>query len=122
MLFQPKVNLALRVIIAMDDWEKVNGRERPITTDILMEILNVSQSYLEQIMPVLKKLDLVKAKRGVGGGYTLFHYDRGAAYWKFTKLTSLMKACYPDCHEDGRNRCTDYTLDFLSLSLAEIIE
>ncbi|MDR3216228.1 MAG: Rrf2 family transcriptional regulator [Clostridiaceae bacterium] len=42
-----------------------------VAISALAAATNVTEAYLEQIMPLLKRADLVTAVRGAGGGYRL---------------------------------------------------
>jgi Rrf2 family cysteine metabolism transcriptional repressor len=48
-----------------------NDSDKPISLNIIAEKHNISLSYLEQIMALLKKENLIKSTRGSQGGYTL---------------------------------------------------
>ena len=44
-----------------------------VSTSDISERQNISQKYLEQILPLLRQAGLVKAQKGIRGGYTLSH-------------------------------------------------
>jgi len=48
-----------------------NGRGRPVQVRTIGERQSIPVRYLEQIFQRLRRSDLVKAKRGPGGGYQL---------------------------------------------------
>lgn len=48
-----------------------NGRGRPVRVRAIGERQQIPVRYLEQIFQRLRRADLVRAKRGPGGGYTL---------------------------------------------------
>ena len=50
----------------------LNMENEPIVTAIgISERNGISQKYLEQIMPLLKQAGLLRAQKGIKGGYTL---------------------------------------------------
>jgi len=50
---------------------KVYESEQPISNTKLASLTRVSQPYLEKIMSVLKKHNIVVSKQGLNGGYVL---------------------------------------------------
>jgi len=49
----------------------LKGGTTPMQTQEIAKNANIPQNYLEQILVVLKKAELVKSKRGAKGGYLL---------------------------------------------------
>src|SRR3954453_14537729 len=49
----------------------LHGEERPTSVKEIAESTGLPQPYLEQILLAVKGAGLVRAKRGVGGGYVL---------------------------------------------------
>lgn len=47
------------------------GTEEPVSISSISSRQDISERYLEQLMALLKKADLVKSTRGAGGGYML---------------------------------------------------
>ena len=43
----------------------------PVQIILISEAENISQKFLESILLILKKADILKAKKGKGGGYFL---------------------------------------------------
>lgn len=43
----------------------------PVTVSLIAQAQNISEQYLEQLMPALKRAGIVKGIRGAQGGYTL---------------------------------------------------
>ena len=91
MIFKSKINIALEVIKLL----KTNG------------ILNVegicirsgySPAYIESIMRVLKRYDLVISKRGPKGGYSLAKFDYQDDNYKYRHICLHMfyKMFYKD--------------------------
>ena len=44
-----------------------------VSTSDISERQRISQKYLEQILPLLRQAGLVRAQKGIRGGYTLSH-------------------------------------------------
>lgn len=57
-------------ILAMIDLA-INARNKPVCLGDIAISEDISLSYLEQLMSLLRKADLVKGMRGPGGGYKL---------------------------------------------------
>lgn len=49
----------------------VNSKDKHVSLKSISERLNISESYLEQLMALLKRNKLVKSVRGAQGGYFL---------------------------------------------------
>lgn len=49
----------------------VYGEEKPVSLQSIAGRQSISEGYLEQLMPKLKKAQLVKSIRGANGGYQL---------------------------------------------------
>lgn len=47
------------------------SEEAPVSINNISERQEISEKYLEQLMTLLKRADLVKSIRGAGGGYIL---------------------------------------------------
>lgn len=48
-----------------------NKKEKPMQTKEISKITNISQNYLEQLLALLRRANLVKSIRGAHGGYLL---------------------------------------------------
>jgi Rrf2 family protein len=62
-----KAEYALRAMVAMGR----RGGSRPIQIQELSESENIPVKFLEHILLALKKVNLLRSKRGAGGGYQL---------------------------------------------------
>jgi Rrf2 family transcriptional regulator, cysteine metabolism repressor len=62
-----KAEYALRAVVAMGR----RGDARPIQIQELSESEHIPVKFLEHILLALKKANLLKSKRGAGGGYQL---------------------------------------------------
>lgn len=71
MKLSTKGRYGLRAMIDMARFSK----EEPVSISSIAGRQNISEGYLEQLVALLKKADLVKSIRGAGGGYIL---SRGA--------------------------------------------
>ena len=67
MKLSTKGRYGLRALI---DLAQYSG-EAPVSITSISDRQNISERYLEQLMSMLKKGDLVKSLRGAGGGYVL---------------------------------------------------
>lgn len=48
-----------------------NKKEKPMQTKEIAKITNISQNYLEQLLLLLRRGELIKSIRGAHGGYVL---------------------------------------------------
>ena len=64
-LFSSKVNVGLQIVGTLDTHEGV------MNVESISKHLSLSMSYVEQVIALLKKGDVVKSKRGPNGGYSL---------------------------------------------------
>jgi len=67
MRLSKKAEYALRAVVAMGR----HGHTRPMQIQELSEGERIPVKFLEQILLDLKKSDLLRSKRGAGGGYQL---------------------------------------------------
>ena len=64
-----KTDYATRAVLAL----AIHGRETPLSVQELADRIQVSGSYLEQIMAQLRGAGIVRSERGPKGGYRLNH-------------------------------------------------
>ncbi|MCP1111211.1 RrF2 family transcriptional regulator [Ohessyouella blattaphilus] len=67
MKLSTKGRYGLRAIIDLARF----GKEAPVSISSIAARQGISEGYLEQIVALLKKAELVKSVRGAGGGYVL---------------------------------------------------
>lgn len=89
MKFSSKAKYGLRVVYELG---KTYKSGEPISSSKLSELANVSQNYLEKIMSVLKKQNIVTAKQGLNGGYELKYSPEQLTIGKI--LTALEGSLY----------------------------
>lgn len=65
----------------------------------------ISEKYLEQIIPVLSKAGFVRSVRGANGGYRLSRPAKEYTVGQILRLTEGSLAPVP-CLEDEENKCT----------------
>ena len=83
MMFSTKGRYALRVMI--DLAEHQNGRYLPMKE--VADRQEISLKYLEKILPVLTKNDLIEGVHGKGGGYRLKRDPDQYTVWEILLLT-----------------------------------
>lgn len=100
MIVSTKGRYALRVMI--DLAEHNTGNYIPLTD--IANRQEISEKYLESIVSVLSRCDLVSALRGKGGGYKLNHAPESYTVAAILKVTegSLSPVA---CLEDSVNHC-----------------
>lgn len=60
-------------LIAIVDLASAYTDGKPVPLSVLAQSQGVSEDYLEQLLRLLKKADIVRASRGMSGGYSLTH-------------------------------------------------
>ncbi len=58
-------------LLALTDIAIYCEKGTSVSTSEISERQNISQKYLEQILPMLRQAGLVRAQKGIRGGYTL---------------------------------------------------
>ena len=67
MKISTKGRYGLRAIIDLAQYSEIE----PVSINSIASRQGISERYLEQLMTLLKKADLIKSIRGAGGGYVL---------------------------------------------------
>lgn len=91
---------ALRMMLDLAE----HGGDRYVTLKEIAERQNISKKYLEQIIPILNRSELLQTSRGFGGGYRL--NKRPAEYTVGEILRATEGSMAPvACLEGEVNRC-----------------
>ncbi len=99
MKFSSKARYGLRAVCELG---KNFENDEPISNNKLATLARVSEPYLEKIMSILKKNDIVTSKQGLNGGYVLSHSPKELTIGKI--LTALEGNLYTsDCIEKKCN-------------------
>ena len=129
MIVSSKGRYALRVMVALA--ERGDGSFIPLKTIAQQE--DLSQKYLESIMTLLSKGELVDASHGKNGGYRL---NRPAKEYTVGSILTLTEgdlspvSCSADCDRAGKchsrpmwNRLNGMIHDFFEgITLADLME
>ena len=67
MKFSTRSRYGLRAILDI----AINGKDKPASINAIAERQDISEKYLEQLMPKLKKAGFIESVRGTYGGYVL---------------------------------------------------
>lgn len=67
-MFSTRTRYGLRFLLRLAEGQKEN---KLVSVEKIAEIESISQAYLEQIIRALRPLGILKAVRGVGGGFSL---------------------------------------------------
>lgn len=100
MLISTRGRYALRVIIDLVE----NDKGAYIPMKDVAKRQGISLKYLEQILPILTKNDIVEAVHGKGGGYRFKKDVDSCSVWEILKLTENGLAPV-SCLEDGAKAC-----------------
>ncbi len=60
-------------VLALTDIALHSEKDSSVSAIEISKRQDISKKYLEQILPLLKQAGLIKAQKGLGGGYTLSH-------------------------------------------------
>lgn len=58
-------------LIAIVDLAAAYAEAKPVSLSVLAQSQGISEDYLEQLLRLLKKAELVRTSRGISGGYSL---------------------------------------------------
>jgi len=83
----------------------INDSDKPISLNLIAEKHNISLSYLEQIMALLKKNKLIKSTRGSQGGYTLADNPKNISIGSI--ILALEGSYAPTNCVDEKETCTN---------------
>ena len=100
MMISTRGRYALRVMI--DLAEHTGGEYVPLKD--VADRQNISRKYLESIMTVLSKNDMVEGQHGKGGGYRLIRQPEDHRVGDILRLTENSLAPV-SCLEEGTNPC-----------------
>ncbi|MDY5700063.1 MAG: RrF2 family transcriptional regulator [Lachnospiraceae bacterium] len=100
MMISTRGRYALRVMI--DLAEHTGGEYVPLKD--VADRQNISRKYLESIMTVLSKNDMVEGQHGKGGGYRLIRQPEDYRVGDILRLTENSLAPV-SCLEEGANPC-----------------
>ena len=104
MIVSTKGRYALRVMVCLAQ----RGQEDYVPLKEIAEAENMSQKYLESIMTLLSKGNLVDAVHGKGGGYRLNRSPEGYTVGSILKLTEGSLSAV-SCTTQGPAACSRST-------------
>ena len=105
MLISTKGTYALRVLT---DMAKHDGEDNYICILDISKRLNISRKYLESIMTLLAKNNLIESKRGITGGYKLIKKPVEYTLYEILIITEENLAPVPCLKEE--KTCKDQEL------------
>lgn len=102
MMVSTRGRYALRVMIDLAE----TGNGGPVAMKTIAERQDISLKYLERILPVLVKNNLVEGMQGKGGGYWLTRNPEEYKVGEILRLTegSLAPVSCLDCEKDACGR------------------
>ncbi len=118
MIFKTRVNLSIAIISILKQ-----KKDKETISNMSIE-LDVSMSYVEQVIRILKKMGIVNAIRGTNGGYSLSviadkynqNFDIKYKYRNIT-LNELHNNLYPDDNKYSKR----IKSEIFSIELSNII-
>ena len=115
-MFKSKTALALQILSAI---HIATDHDERITVDQLAELTDKSNSFIEQIVSVLRANELIQGHRGPGGGYTCtVGTIRGYRFtYQQLGLEYFASMFYPEDTATGH-----LTISLLVMSLADVID
>lgn len=100
MMISTRGRYALRVMIDLSE----HGSSDYVPLKDVAERQNISRKYLETIMTILSKNNMVEALQGKGGGYRLIHRPEEYRVGDILRLTENSLAPVA-CLEEGADPC-----------------
>ena len=100
MKISTKGRYALRMLLDL----AVNGKDGYTALRVVAERQNISKKYLEQIVPVLHKAEILVTTRGFQGGYKLAREPKDISVGEVLRLTEGNLAPVV-CLETDKNTC-----------------
>ena len=88
MIFTTKAEYGVRLLIELGR----HGRDQPVSLKAIAAAEGLPLAYLERIVALLKKADLVESTRGAHGGYRL---SREPSETRWTRPSSPWRASSP---------------------------
>ena len=96
MMISTKGRYGLRLMLDL----ATEGSERPVPVKEIAKRQNISEKYLEQIISLLSKAELVSGTRGNGGGYKL---TKKPYEYKISEIFAASEGVFEiDTEEEGR--------------------
>jgi Rrf2 family transcriptional regulator, cysteine metabolism repressor len=105
MIFTTKAEYGVRLLVELGR----QGSGQPVSLKAIAEAEGLPLAYLERIVALLKKADLVESTRGAHGGYRL---TRAADEIKMDEVVLALEgavapmSCFVDDSEEGRVLCS----------------
>jgi Rrf2 family transcriptional regulator, cysteine metabolism repressor len=105
MIFTTKAEYGVRLLVELGR----QGRDAPVSLKAIAESEGLPLAYLERIVALLKKADLVESTRGAHGGYRL---ARPAEEITMDEAVLALEgavapmSCFVDDREEGRVLCS----------------
>ena len=105
MFFTTKAEYGVRLLVELGR----QGSGQPVSLKAIAEAEGLPLAYLERIVALLKKADLVESTRGAHGGYRL---TRAADEIKMDEVVLALEgavapmSCFVDDSEEGRVLCS----------------
>lgn len=121
-----KTDFALKTVLAIAS----QPAGRSLTTKTMAGRLNLSVSYLESILKMLKAHDLIRSDKGPGGGYQMNADPAMVTVWDIAKIFETTLATSTVTPRNGVLVSTDFELELQEViaqhltatTLAELID
>jgi len=100
MNFTIKTEYALRAL-----QEISTGNGKPVNRKQISANQNISESFLEKICLDLKKSNILKSKKGPGGGFIISREPKNISFWDIYKAVDLQNIEFADCYPGINGKC-----------------
>lgn len=106
MMITREADYAIRVVLFLAQAEK-DGRDS-VTSAVLSEEMEIPYRFLRKIMSRMAAADLIRSRRGKGGGLALARHASEISLADVIKAMDLPGSCFNLCLEDPKccNRVT----------------
>ena len=112
-MFKGKVQLGLQVLNAIAVETK---NDKKITVAQIADITGKSDSFVEQIVSILRCEGLIIGVRGPGGGYLLAKDEDSNYYYLSVSIIQLYESFYPEDEDQ-----TFLSNDFITTKLSKLL-
>ncbi len=100
MNFTIKTEYALRAL-----QEILTGNGEPVNRKQISANQNISESFLEKICLDLKKNNILKSKKGPGGGFVISREPKNISFWDIYRAVDLQNIEFIDCYPGINGKC-----------------
>ena len=100
MNFTMRTEYALRAL-----QEVLTGEGRPVSRKQISANQKISEHFLEKICLDLKKNNILKSKKGPGGGFFISRAPETISFWEIYRAVDLQEGKFISCYPGIKGEC-----------------